>query len=233
MDNAGILGKITDHQRTDTTASRLRQKRYEFFRSLATSVERPLKILDVGGTQTIWERIGFADQQDIQITLLNIVPVQVDHRNMTAMVGSACSMSEFKDKQFDIVFSNSVIEHVGGDSEVRSMANEIRRVGKSYYVQTPNRYFPVEPHFVFPMFQFLPIRLRAALVHNFPLGWFPRIPDRKEAEAVVRSVNLLSKSQVRSLFPEAKTAEERLFGMTKSIQAYCFASQAGTPSAQG
>ena len=86
MDNAGILGKITDHQRTDTTASRLRQKRYEFFRSLATSVGRPLKILDVGGTQTIWERIGFADQQDIQITILNIVPVEVDHRDRKSVV---------------------------------------------------------------------------------------------------------------------------------------------------
>jgi hypothetical protein len=233
MDNAGVLGKITDHQRTDTVASRLRQKRYEFFKNLATSVGRPSKILDVGGTQTIWERIGFADQKDIQITILNIVPVQIDHSNMTSIVGSACSMSQFNDKEFDIVFSNSVIEHVGGDQEVRSMANEIRRVGKSYYVQTPNRYFPVEPHFVFPMFQFLPIAVRAALVHTFPLGWFPRIADRKEAEAVVRSVNLLSKRQVRSLFPDANTAEERLFGMTKSIQAYCFSSQAVTPSAQG
>ena len=232
MDNAGLLGKITDHQRPDTVASRLRQRRYEFFRSLATSVERPLKILDVGGTQTIWERIGFADQHDIHITILNIVPVPVDHSNMTAVVGSACSMSQFQDRQFDIVFSNSVIEHVGGDREVRSMANEIRRVGKSYYVQTPNRYFPVEPHFVFPMFQFLPIRVRAALVHAFPLGWFPRIPDRKEAEATVRSINLLSKSQVRSLFPDAETAEERLFGMTKSIQAYSFSSGAINPSAQ-
>jgi Methyltransferase domain len=232
MDKAGFLGKITDHQRTDTIASRFRQKRYEFFRSLATSVERPLKILDVGGTQTIWERIGFADQQDIQITILNIVPVPVDHWNITAILGSACSMSQFQDRQFDIVFSNSVIEHVGGDWEVRSMADEIRRVGKSYYVQTPNRYFPVEPHFVFPLFQFLPIRVRAVLVHTFPLGWYPRIPDRKEAEAAVRSVNLLSRSQVRLLFPDAETAEERLFGMAKSIQAYCFSSHAGTPSAQ-
>jgi len=232
MDNAGVLGKITDHQRKETVASRLRQKRYEFFKSLATSVGRPLKILDVGGTQTIWERIGFADQPDIQITILNIVPVPVDHSNMTAIQGSACSMSQFQDRQFDIVFSNSVIEHVGGDREVRSMANEIRRVGKSYYVQTPNRYFPVEPHFVFPMFQFLPIRVRAALVHAFPLGWFPRILDRKEAEAAVRSINLLSKSQVRALFPDAETAEERLFGMTKSIQAYSFSSAANNPAAQ-
>jgi hypothetical protein len=232
VDTVGFLGKIADHQRPDTWASRLRQKRWEFFRSLATSLGSPLNILDVGGTQTVWERIGFTEQPDIQITILNIVPVPVDHWNMQAILGSACSMSQFRDKQFDIVFSNSVIEHVGGDREVRAMADEIRRVGKSYYVQTPNRYFPVEPHFVFPMFQFLPIRMRAALVHTFPLGWFPRIADREEAEAAVRAVNLLSKSQVRLLFPEAETTEERLFGMAKSIQAYCFSNGAGTPSAQ-
>jgi hypothetical protein len=222
MENAGLLGKITDHHRPDTLASRLRQKRWEFFRNLACSVGRPLKILDVGGTPTVWERIGFADQHDIHITILNIVPVPIDHFNMESALGSACSMKQFEDKQFDIVFSNSVIEHVGGYQEVQLMADEIRRVGKSYYVQTPNRYFPIEPHFVFPMFQFLPVSLRATLVHHFPLGWYPRIPDRKEAEAAVRSINLLSKSDVRSLFPDAVTFEERLFGMAKSIQAYRF-----------
>jgi Methyltransferase domain len=222
MKNGGLLAKITDHQRPDSLASRLRQKRWEFFRNLASSVERPMKILDVGGEQTVWERIGFADQPDIHITLLNIKKVRADHWNMESLQGDACNMLQFHDKQFDIVFSNSVIEHVGGEEEMRLMADEIRRVAKSYYIQTPNRYFPLEPHFVFPLFQFLPISLRTTLVRNFPLGWFPRILDRKQAEATVRSINLLSKNDVKALFPDAVTFEERLFGMPKSIQAYRF-----------
>jgi hypothetical protein len=141
---------------------------------------------------------------------------------MESVEGNACSMPQFHDGQFDVVYSNSVIEHVGGDKEIRSMADEIRRVGKTYYVQTPNRYFPVEPHFVFPMFQFLPISVRATLHQHFPLGWFDKEPDRKIAEKSVRSINLLSKSQVERLFPDAVTMEERFFGMSKSIQAVKF-----------
>jgi hypothetical protein len=220
--DGGLLSKLMDIRRPDTLASYFRQKRYEFFRNLASSVERPMKILDVGGLQHVWERIGFADQPDIHVTLLNITRVPADHWNMESVEGNACSMPQFHDKQFDIVFSNSVIEHVGGDKEIQMMANEIRRVAKCYYIQTPNRYFPMEPHFFFPMFQFLPVSLRATLVQHFPLGWSPKIPDRKRAEAEVRAINLLSKNQVKALFPDALTVDERLLGIPKSIQAFKF-----------
>jgi hypothetical protein len=222
IQNGGMLGKIMDIRRPDTLASRFRQKRYEFFRDLTSSVERPMKILDVGGLQWTWERIGFADQPDIHVTLLNMTKMPVDHWNMESVEGDACSMPQFHDKQLDIVFSNSVIEHVGGEKEIQSMADEIRRVGKRYYIQTPNRYFPLEPHFFFPMFQFLPISVRATLVQHFSLGWTPKIPDRKRAEAEVRAINLLSKSQVKALFPDAVTADERILGLSKSIQAFKF-----------
>jgi hypothetical protein len=224
--NGGLLSKLIDFRQTDSVAARVRQKRWENFRSLTSSVERPMKILDVGGLQAVWERIGFVDQPDIHITLLNITKMPAEHWNMESVVGNACSMPQFYDKQFDIVYSNSVIEHVGGEKEVRSMADEIRRVGKRYYIQTPNRYFPLEPHFVFPMFQFLPIGLRATLVQHLPLGWFGKIPDRKRAEAEVRAINLLSKSQVKGLFPDAVTMDERFFGMSKSIQAIKFSTTA-------
>jgi SAM-dependent methyltransferase len=222
MKDGGLLSKIIDYRQPTSLAAQLRQKRWEVFRSLTASVERPMKILDVGGLQSVWERIGFADQPGIRITLLNIVKVPADHWNMESIEGNACSMPQFHDGQFDIVYSNSVIEHVGGDKEIRSMADEIRRVGKRYYVQTPNRYFPVEPHFVFPMFQFLPVSLRTTLVQHFPLGWFEKIPDRQQAEEYVRSINLLTKTQVKSLFPDAVTMDERFFGLSKSIQAIKF-----------
>ena len=196
----------------------MRQKRWEFFRELTASVGRPMKILDGGGQQFVWEYLGFANQPDIQITLLNIEPMPSDYPNILSVQGDVCSMPQFGDKEFDIVFSNSVIEHVGDEHHIRQMVHEMRRVGKNYYLQTPNKYFPVEPHFSLPLFQFLPISLRTTLVQHFHLGWVDRHPVRAEAEAEVRSIRLLSKRELKKLFPEATITEERLFGMTKSIQ---------------
>lgn len=216
------LGRFFDVARPDSFPSRCRQKRWEFFRELASSVERPMSILDVGGSQSVWERIGFTNQPGIHITILNIEEHRSKYTNVECDLGDACSMPQYHDKEFDIVFSNSVIEHVGDDVRIRQMAAELRRVGRNYYVQTPNYYFPVEPHFFFPFFQFFPISMRTTLVQHLNLAFIKKRPVRTEAEAEVRKINLLTKRQVKNLFPQARIVEERLFGMVKSIQAYEF-----------
>jgi len=129
-------------------------------------------------------------------------------------------MRDFRDRQFDIVFSNSVIEHLGEFGDMQSMARGIKRVGKRYFVQTPNLYFPIEPHFIFPFFQFIPASIKVYLVRHFDLGWIGRVPDRRLAEKEVKSIKLLSKSQLRALFPDAKFYHERFCGLTKSLVAY-------------
>lgn len=52
----------------------------------------------------------------------------------------------FSDKEFDWVFSNAVIEHVGDDNAKRLFINEMVRVAKNVFFTTPNKYFPVESH---------------------------------------------------------------------------------------
>jgi hypothetical protein len=131
-------------------------------------------------------------------------------------------MPQYRNQEFDIVFSNSVIEHVGDDLRIRQMADEVRRVGKNYYLQTPNYYFPLEPHFFFPFFQFFPISVRTWLVQHLDLAFIRKRPIRGDAEAEVRKINLLTERQVKRLFPQARIVEERVLGMTKSIQAYEF-----------
>jgi SAM-dependent methyltransferase len=111
-------------------------------------------------------------------------------------------LSRYADREFDVVFSNSVIEHLGTWENQQKMASEIRRVGKHYFVQTPNVYFPIEPHFLFPFFHFLPESYKIWIIRNFDTGWFDRIPDRKTAEAAVREIRLLSKKELKYLFPE-------------------------------
>jgi SAM-dependent methyltransferase len=212
-----MVAKFADNGDPNSLASRMRSKRNQRFRNAIEGIPRPLNILDVGGAQAVWESIGLVDQPDISITLLNIEPEKTSYKNVVSILGDARDMHEFRNGQFDVVYSNSVIEHVGGIEDMRKMAREIQRVGKWYFIQTPNLYFPIEPHFVFPLFQFLPISWRVYLVRHFNLGWIRREPDRERAEREVRSINLLSKTQLRSLFPDANVTAERFFGFTKSF----------------
>ncbi|MEM3738646.1 MAG: class I SAM-dependent methyltransferase, partial [Thermoplasmata archaeon] len=153
-----VFKRFVDYQQDDSFAIRLRRKRFAFFKDLLSRLPKPIKVLDVGGTETFWERIGFID--GVNLTVLNMVPPEKTNPKLNWVIGDARDMQEFKDNEFDVVFSNSVIEHVGDFNDQKRMAQEIQRVGKRYFVQTPNFYFPFEPHFMFPFFQFFPLWLK-------------------------------------------------------------------------
>lgn len=220
-----ILGRLYDNRRSNSLATNIRKTRLAFFKSLIASVPGSLKILDIGGRQRLWENTDFLAQErrDIEITLVNINPIivkEVNHPKIKGVVGDARQMLQFSNNEFDVVFSNSVIEHVGNYNDQLQMANEVMRVGKRYFVQTPNLYFPIEPHFVFPLFQFLPIELRVSLITHFELGWRKKITDKQRAKEAVSSIRLVTKKEVMALFPNANLYEENLFGLTKSFIVY-------------
>src|SRR5207247_10104231 len=84
-----------------------------------------------------------------------------------AITGDACDPPSVLGRdRFDLVFSNSVLEHVGGHERRKRFAETARRLAPHHWVQTPYRYFPLEPHFLFPGYQFLPLAARAALVRH-------------------------------------------------------------------
>ena len=78
-----------------------------------------------------------------------------------------------------------------------------------YYVQTPNRWFPIEPHYQFPFFQFFPERLQRWLNSRFTLGW--------REKGSWEEANLLSAGDLRRLFPDGEIHREKLLGLTKSL----------------
>jgi SAM-dependent methyltransferase len=187
---------------------------------LFATLERPIRLLDVGGTESYWRNAAGAELEGLDITLLNLRGEVADRPGLHGMLGDARDLSHFANGQFDVVFSNSVIEHVGELDDQRRMAAEVARVGRYYYVQTPNRRFPIEPHLVFPFFQYLPVAARVALVRRFQLGWAPKMPDRTVAERYVRSIRLLTRRELQSLFPDATVRAERFLGFAKSWIAY-------------
>lgn len=214
-----LLRRLADIRVRESVASNLRRRRFQLFKALLSAVDKkPLRILDVGGTVDFWKRMDFlAEEKDVELTVLNVFKAESPYSHVTCVVGDGTDMKEFDDGQFDVVFSNSVIEHVGGITRQKKMAAEVRRVGNAYYVQTPNLYFPMEPHFLFPFFQFLPVSLRAFLVKQFQVGWYGPTNDIQKARRTVTSVRLLERSELARFFPDGQVHRERLLGLTKSF----------------
>lgn len=211
------LRGLADSRRPGSPADRFRQRRFARFRQLVDALPGPIRILDVGGTTSFWERVGYAGHDRLEIVLLNLVEQDAPHPNLTAVVGDGADLSRYPDDAFDVVVSNSVLEHLPTPELQARMASEVRRVGRRVYLQTPNRAFPLEPHFLFPFFGILPMRVRAWLLQHLSLGWHPRQPDPVKAMEDVRSVRLLSGSEMRRLFPGATFENERVLFLTKSF----------------
>lgn len=208
----------TDHR---SFASQFRFKRFLFFLSLLDSLPRPVTILDIGGTESYWNMMNFKDDQ-VTITLLNLDIQPVSKPGFISVAGDASDLSAYADGSFDIVYSNSVIEHLFTKQAQAKMAREIRRVGKRYFIQTPNYYFPIEPHWVFPFFQFLPFAWRVWMTRRFNLGHIGQIRDAQKAREQVKEIQLLTGKELAILFPEAKLYREFFLGFTKSLVAYKF-----------
>lgn len=215
---------LFDPTKQDSINQKFREKRFVFFRGLYDSIksESELKILDIGGTEVYWERMNFPGDENVSITLLNLEEVEIQNPKFNCVKGNACDLSEFADDEFDIVFSNSVIEHLYTFENQMKMADEVKRVGKNYFIQTPNRYFPIEPHWIFPLFQFFPFHLKVFLTQNFDIGNYKKTGSRNLAEQRCREVQLLSEKQMKLLFPDGKVYREKFFGLTKSITMFNF-----------
>ena len=214
------LTQAADFRNPQSLSRRLRNKRFAFFEQLIAPLVKPLRILDVGGTEDFWQALGFGDRDDMWVTLLNVTAAATSSPQFVSIAGDARDLSQFKRREFDVVFSNSVIEHVGHFADQKRMADEVQRVGRRYFVQTPNRYFPIEPHFLFPWFQFLPEAVQIYLLGRFRLGSYDIVTDRDYARELVREIRLLSLGEFRRLFPVATIYRERLLGLTKSFVAY-------------
>jgi hypothetical protein len=172
-------------------------------------------ILDIGGSAYIW---SFLDINP-RVTCLNLEGN--DHRprregNIELVSGDGRCLP-YPDQSFDVAFSNSVIEHVGTKNDMHKLANEIRRVGKRYYVQTPNFWFPIDPHTYAVGNHWLPDRLQFwAIKYTSPRAWLAKWSDDVIRE-YISTTYMLSAQQLRNLFPDATIIRERVAGLTKSL----------------
>jgi len=134
------------------------------------------------------------------------------------VVGSGTQL-EFADGAFDVVFSNSVIEHLASWEQQRAFAREVRRVARGLWVQTPARGFPIEPHLLTPFFHYLPLAWQRRLLRNFSVWGLLARPSRKAMDDFLRQTRLLGYQEMREIFPDCEIRRERFLGLTKAYVA--------------
>jgi Methyltransferase domain len=198
---------------------RFRPKRVRELKGRFPLLERPTAtILDVGGVASWWAEVKPASQS---ITVVNL---DRRHEDTCTQAGITFTVADgrslpFADRQFDLAHSNSVIEHVGSLEDQRRFASELLRCGKAVYMQTPNRWFPVEPHLIAVFIHWLPFNLQRRLVRWFSVwGWVNK-PSQAKIDEFLAGIRLLTRHEVVSLFPGCQFQDEMIFGLTKSFVA--------------
>lgn len=215
---------VTNYESPGSFVSRLRRRRarklYEMIGVIHHEKGR-VDILDVGGTRSYWNIFPHEmfENLNVHVTLLNRPGEggDTDDKHFSWREGDGCEMSMYMPGDFDLVHSNSVIEHVGDWGRMMQFANEVRRLGAKYFVQTPNFWFPIEPHFLTPFFHWLPEPVRVRMLMITSLGHYEKATTVDEAVRAVQSARLLNKRMMKVLFQDGQIQIERILFLPKSI----------------
>jgi hypothetical protein len=200
---------------TETSlAERMRLRRWELIRKHLPEIPE-MKVLDLGGTALWWLR---APVRPRHVTIVNLDRTQEAEAPWATFIsGDACHADRLISFQrFDLVFSNSLIEHVGGHKARSELSHVIRSLAPRYLVQTPYRYFPIEPHWIFPGMQFLPLHVRGRIAPRWPLG-HTRGWTQSQALSEVMFTELIGATEMRTYFPDGQLHWELFFGLRKSM----------------
>jgi hypothetical protein len=204
--------KITDGE--DSLAARHRARRWRWLMETFPDLDH-MTVIDLGGLLSTWQRAPVRANH-VHVVNLAAPPAQIpDWAEVDR--GDACALPpRIAGRRYDLVFSNSVIEHVGGHERRLRFAETVHALADAHWVQTPYRYFPIEPHWLVPGLQFLPNALRARLAYRWPLAYTPGKP-RAEVLKTILWTELLDRTQMRHYFPDSAIRCERVAGIVKSM----------------
>jgi hypothetical protein len=198
----------------DSWGGRKRARRWELLLKTFPDLDQ-MSVVDLGGDPSTWQQSSIHPKH---VHVVNIEPFSADLPSwMETDLGDACALPEqIASRRYDLVFSNSVIEHVGGHERRTRFADTVHQLAPRHWVQTPYRYFPIEPHWIAPGMQFMPIRVRAWMATWWPLAHV-KSKSLREALGGVLWTELIDRTQMRYLFPDSTLVNERLLGLTKSL----------------
>jgi hypothetical protein len=208
-----VTARIRDPYNPGSLAGRARRRRWDLFTDHFPDIA-DLALLDLGGTPRMWAAAPVRPRRVVTVNLLDQPPH--DEPWIDARTGDVFAHDPAE--PFDVVYCNSLIEHIGGHAQRQRLADLIAASAPRYWVQAPYRYFPVEPHYLAPGLQWLPLAARAAIARRWDLGGYTAKgkPGREGLEQVLE-VELPTVTHFRHYFPDATVRYERFAGLIKSL----------------
>jgi hypothetical protein len=215
--------RLVNYSDPNSFSSKMRRRRIAHLQGLIERISARrgrVRVLDVGGTRHYWGVLpqGFLQQHKVQITVLNL-PGEVkeaDDATFRFVEGDGCDMP-FADDSFDLVHSNSVIEHVGRWKQMMAFADQTRRMADNYYLQTPYFWFPIETHFLAPFYHWLPEPVRVSINMRFAMASVKRPDVSRAMQEAIDDLRLLDQKMLKALLPDASIYWERFVGLRKSM----------------
>lgn len=204
---------VADPLNPRSLAGRARERRWQLLQYRFPDVAS-MRVLDLGGWLSSWRAVS---GRPAEVVSVNVEQQEGEPDSWgLAVVADACNPPDWlKRESFDLVYSNSLIEHVGGHARCTQLAKVVYSAAPHHWVQTPYRYFPIEPHWLFPGLQFLPVRARAGVAAKWQLGFMSS--TRSSSVDDVLSVALLGVTEMQEYFPRSEILRERWLGLTRSI----------------
>ncbi|MGH9325338.1 MAG: methyltransferase domain-containing protein [Terriglobia bacterium] len=193
-----------------------RTKKFDLFLALLRPTAED-RVLDIGASGEVFLRYTFEDIYPYPKKIVaggydaaEIASARRYYPRSQYVVFDGCSLP-FPDKSFDVVFSNAVVEHILGEGRQQRFAQEVMRVGKSWFVTTPNYWYLFESHYHLPFIQFMPRRVQRE--YNRLLG--THIP-----KGSLQELALLSARQLRRLFPGSRVVKVRVTFWPETLVAF-------------
>lgn len=212
---ASVRQRLVDSQ--GSVGDRARQRRWDMVTAVFPDLAE-MDVIDLGGRVSTWLSAPVRPRS-VHVVNLEQQQDEADDDSITAEYGNACELPEhLRSRRYDAVFSNSVLEHVGGHERRQRFADSVHSLAPAHWVQTPYRYFPVEPHWLFPGMQHLPLAARSTIAEHWPLV-NTRPGSRRGAVHDALGVELASITEMRYYFPDSEVLHERMFGLVKSLVA--------------
>jgi len=170
-----------------------------------------IRVLDVGGELDAGKALLIENHPDrSMVTVVNLREQHVErvrsrYPEVRTQVADARKLP-FSDNEFDLVFSNAVIEHVGSLNDQQQMASEVMRVGRNWFVTTPNRWFPFEFHLRLPMVSWLPAPMMLRVANM----WSYDHVQRRYRSGIRQQIRLLTRSELEKMFPGSRVDSVRV-----------------------